>query len=544
MNKVNPSAGVYTYENDMSVRATAAATSIVGIVGEAGKGPVGVPVDIFDNADLEEVFGKPDARNYGFALYSALRALTGTRHVKFVRMVSEDALTAGLYFTVDDLTENYPVTKLTPFDDGSNNPLGVYDPLNTLAFQPDDAATENTMLYFCANSPGKWSDNISVGIRPSAPEGVSLNDEHVYDPYQFIVDVYVGRTQAARPVESFIVSRKYELNGDGDQMFVEDVINTYSKYIQVRNNPHCPPVKVKKEVFNYMGGGADGTRVHDDKIREGWDLFSDPETVDVNLMCNAGYTTPSVQRHMIVIAERRADCLAVLDLPRKDHAAQRAVNYVVNDLNYSTSYAGMYAPFLVIRDTYHAKDIEIPPSGDVCATMAYTDRVAAAWFAPAGIRRGSLKVLGLAEKYKFGARNSLDRAKINVIRDLPSRGPVIMAQDTLQRHDSSLSNINVRRLLNLIKKSLANAATVSNFDPQDAITRLTLQTICEDFLRPIRAGRGLHDYVVICDERNNPPDVVANGDLVLDTYLDAVIPSKRIHLNAHLMPTGTYFDEG
>lgn len=544
MNKVNPSAGVYTYENDMSVRATAASTSIVGIVGEAGKGPVGVPVDIHDNTDLEAVFGKPDARKYGFALYSALRALTGTNHVKFVRTVSDDALTAGLYFTVDDLTEAYPVTKLTPFDDGSNNPLGVYDPLNTLAFQPDDAATENTMLYICANSPGRWSDDLSVGIRPSAPEGVSLDEEQHYNPNHFIIEVYVGRSQAARPVESFLVSRNYELNGDGDQMFVEDVINTYSAYIQVRNNPHCPPVKVKKEVFNYMGGGADGTRPHDGLIVAGWDLFSDPETVDVNLLCNAGYTTPTVQRHMITLSEQRGDCLAVLDLPRKDHAAQRAVTYVTNDLNRGTSYAGMYSPFLVIRDTYNAKDIEIPPSGDICAAMAYTDRVAAAWFAPAGIRRGSLRVLGLAEKYKRGARQSLDRAKINVIRDLPSRGPVIMGQETLQRHDSSLSNINVRRMLNLIKKTLANAATVSNFDPQDRVTRVTLQSICENFLSPIRAGRGLHEFEVICDERNNPPEVVANGDLVLDTYLDAVIPSKRIHLNAHLMPTGTYFNEG
>lgn len=543
MNKVNPSAGVYTYENDMSVRATAAATSIVAIVGEAGKGPENTPIDIFDNTDLESIFGAPNAQKYGFGLYSALRALTGTNHVKYVRVTSPDCLTAGLYFTVDNREEIIPVTKLTPFDDGSNTPLGVHDPLNTLAFQPDDPATANTMLYFCAASSGNWSDNISVGIKPATPEGIDVNDERVYDPHQFIVNVYVGRNQAARPVESFIVSRQYELNGDGDQMFVEDVINTHSQYIRVRNNPHCPPVKIKQEVFAYMSGGYDGARPHDGLIRQGWDLFADSESIDVNLLCNAGYSTPSVQRHMLVMAERRGDCLAVLDLPKRDIAAARAVNYVINDLNYSSSYGDIYSPYLGIRDTYNAKDIEIPPSGDVCAAMAHTDRVAAAWFAPAGIRRGSLKVLRITEKYKSGARKSLDRAHINIIRDLPGRGFVIMGQDTLQQHASNLSNINVRRLLNLVKKTLANACTVANFDPQDSITRTTLRIICNDFLRPIKAGRGLHEFETVCDERNNPPDVVANGDLVLDVYLDAVIPSKRIHLNAHLMPTGTYFDE-
>lgn len=544
MRRVNPSAGVYTLENDMSVRASAASTSIVAVVGEAGRGPVGVPTDIFDDTDLLAKFGHSDARLYGFGLYSAQRALSGTNNLKYVRVVSEDALTAGAYLTVDDITEPYPHLALTVFDDGSNNALGMKDPMANHAFQMDDPATENTMAFFCANSPGSWSKELTIKIVPSAPAGISLDEERHYNPFHFAVEVYVNYLNAnSRPVERFVVSRNYEVNGDGDQMFIEDVINTYSAYIQVRNNPHCPPVKIKKEAMEFLDGGADGTRPHEGLIRKGWDLFEDAEVIDVNLLCNAGYTTASVQRHMLTLAEKRGDCIAILDLPRASHETARAVHYVMNDLNYSSSYGGMYAPYLVIRDTNSAKEIAIPPSGDVCAAMAYTDQVAAVWFAAAGLRRGKLKVLSIVEKYKKGARNSLDRAKVNVIRNLPGRGFVIMGQDTLQRHDSAVSNINVRRMMNMIKKTLANAATISNFDPQDDITRTTLRSICNDFLRPIKAGRGLHEFETVCDTRNNPPDVVANGDLVLDVYADPTIPSKRIHLNAHLMPTGTYFNE-
>lgn len=544
MRRVNPSAGVYTLENDMSVRATAAATSIVAVVGEAGRGRVGVPVDVFDDTDLKAKFGEADARKYGFGLYSALRALTGTKQLKYVRMVAEDALTAGAYLTFDDINEPNPTLALTVFDDGSNNALGVRDPLNTLAFQPDDPATANTPLYFCANSPGEWSSELSIKVLPACPDGISLDDERHYNPFNFIVEVYINyRNANSRPVERFECSRNYEVDGNGTQLFVEDQINNYSQYIQVRNNPHCPPVKIKRTVMESIDGGTDGSRVVDTDITAGWDLFADAESVDVNLLCNAGYTSEYVQRHMLVMAERRADCLAVLDLPRHRHETASAVSYVQNDLNHSSSYGAMYTPFLVVRDTASAKDIAIPPSGDVCAAMAYTDEVAAVWWAPAGFRRGKLKIQGVVEKYKKGARQALDRVHINVIRSIPGRGFVIMGQDTLQQHESALSNVNVRRLLNMVKKTIANAATVSNFDPQDDITRSTLTVICDDFMRPIKAGRGLHEWQTICDERNNPPEVIANGDLVLDLYLDPVIPSKRIHLNAHLMPTGTYFNE-
>lgn len=542
--RVYPSAGVYTQENDMSVRATAAATSIVGAVGEAPKGPVNQIVDIFDPTELETIFGIPNAQKFGFSLYCANAALAESQNLKFVRVVSEDALTAGAYLTIDDPQQTRTEVRLTVFDDGGNNPRGVYDPMENLGFTADGVGNERTLGFFCAANPGEWNNDLSVRVRPSNPAGVSIEDERNYNPYHFWVDVFVGfRNANSRPVESFLVSRSYELDGNSNQMFIEDMINNYSQYIRFKNNPFCQPQKIQREAFEFFAGGSVGSRPNIAQIANAWELFADPEIVDVNLLMNGGYTNTTVQRRMLALAERRGDCLAVLDLPDSDREAARAVNYVMNDLNYSSSYGAMYTPFLQIRDTHNARALMVPPSGHVCAAMAYTDRVRAAWFAPAGLTRGQLRVLDLAIKYKQGARGSLDRAKINVIRNIPGRGIVIMGQDTLQRYDSAFSNINVRRLVNLVKKTIANAATVANFDPNDFITRLTLRNICDDFLRPIRGGRGLYDFETVCDERNNKPETIANGDCYLDVYLDPTIPSKRIHLNSHIMPTGTYFDE-
>lgn len=544
VNKVNPSAGVYTTEEDRSARATAAATSIVATVGEAPMGPVNQIVDLFDDTQLTSIFGTPNAGKYGFALYCAEQALSQTRNLKFLRVVNTDAMTAGAYFTVDDPEQVIPNLRLNVFDDGGNTPKGMWDPFNNLGFTADQEGVESVLLYFCCQNPGVWNDRVSIRIRPSNPAGVELSDERHYNPLHFYVDVFLDyRSVASRPVESFKVSRKYELDGNNAQMFIEDVINTGSQYIRVRNNPFCGDVKIKKETFEFLKGGTDGSRVTDAQIIKGWDEFSDSEAVDVSLLMNSGYTTPAVQRAMLSLAESRGDATAILDLPDADREAARAVDYVTNRLNTSSSYGAIYAPFVQIRDTHNSRSLFIPPSGHVCAAMAYTDYNRAVWFAAAGLSRGTLRVNNIRTKYGQGARDALDRAHINPIRNIPGRGFVIMGQETLQGYASAFSNVNVRRLVNFIKKSIATAANVGVFDPNDGFLRLSLVNLCDDFLKPIKGGRGLYEYSAVCDDRNNTADIIANGDLKLDVYADPTIPTKRIHLTSHLMPTGTYFDE-
>jgi phage tail sheath protein FI len=78
----------------------------------------------------------------------------------------------------------------------------------------------------------------------------------------------------------------------------------------------------------------------------------------------------------------------------------------------------------------------------------------------------------------------------------------------------------------------------SVFEPNDTILRTQLRDMCTTFLEPIKRGRGIYNYEVICDATNNPTEQVANGDTVLDVYVDPAIPVKRIHLNAIIAKTG------
>ena len=93
----NTSAGTYSAEQDLSIRATAAATSIGVIVGEAPMGAVGVPTLVTDRADVREKFGIKNAKKFGFGLYSAEIFLAQSRRLYYTRVVDpKTARTAGI----------------------------------------------------------------------------------------------------------------------------------------------------------------------------------------------------------------------------------------------------------------------------------------------------------------------------------------------------------------------------------------------------------------------------------------------------------------
>ena len=85
---------------------------------------------------------------------------------------------------------------------------------------------------------------------------------------------------------------------------------------------------------------------------------------------------------------------------------------------------------------------------------------------------------------------------------------------------------------------MQNVLLYSVFDPNDALLRSRLDEAGQMVLRPIKAARGLYGYDIVCDESNNTPDTIANGDLYLDFWLDPTLPVKRVQFTAVINKTG------
>lgn len=535
------SPNVYVKEIDVSQRIAGVSTSIGAIVGRSNKGPVMERTLITSTKQFIETFGEPDPK-VSFMHYCALQFLEQSSRLYVTRADSPSALTAGALWSVDDINATTHITRLTNFDNGTNQPLGKYDPLNTYQFDPQLPGIENILGFFCAINPGSWNNRISIKIKPSVRLGLSTPD----DIEEFWVEVYVDYVSATQfPTERFYVSRDYRLDGFGNQINIEEVINTKSNYIRYKPNPYVTSnvIGVVSEVHEFLDGAVDGDPVSESAIINAWDLYQDPEHVDVNILINGGYSTPNVQRRMAEICQKRMDSIAVLDTPSNLQQVASAISYRSNTLNLDTSYAALYTPDAKIYDKFNDLELFVPPSGLVAAAYARTDEAAETWFAPAGMSRGDLKVLGVRYVYTLGDRDALTDTNINGIRFFPGKGYKIWGADTLQTMSSALTNVNVRRLLNFIEKSISTAALYSVMEPNDPILWARLEEMCSRFLKPIQAGRGLYYYRVICDESNNLPETIARGETILDVYLDPVIPAKRIHLNAVVIKTGSLFKE-
>jgi hypothetical protein len=62
------------------------------------------------------------------------------------------------------------------------------------------------------------------------------------------------------------------------------------------------------------------------------------------------------------------------------------------------------------------------------------------------------------------------------------------------------------------------------------------------YLATIKAGRGIVDYLVICDETNNTPDVISRNELRVDIYIKPNYAAEMILLTFTNVGTRSFAD--
>jgi len=186
----------------------------------------------------------------------------------------------------------------------------------------------------------------------------------------------------------------------------------------------------------------------------------------------------------------------------------------------------------------------VPPSVVLPGVIAYTDRVAHEWFAPAGLNRGGLTtVLEAKTRLTHAERDELYEGRLNPIASFPGQGVVVWGQKTLQSKPSALDRVNVRRLLIKLKKFIASSSRYLVFEQNDATTRNRFLNIVNPFLESVQANSGLSAFKVVMDDSNNPPDVVDRNQLVGQIFIQPTRTAEFIVLDFVILPTGATFPE-
>ena len=165
------------------------------------------------------------------------------------------------------------------------------------------------------------------------------------------------------------------------------------------------------------------------------------------------------------------------------------------------------------------------------------------WWSPAGYNRGHIKnVVKLAWNPDKTDRDELYVNGINPVNIFAGEGCVLFGDKTMLTKSSAFDRINVRRLFIVLEKSISEAAKYMLFEFNDASTRLKFKLMVEPFLRQVQGGRGVTDFLVVCDETNNTPQIIDTNAFVGDIYVKPTRSINYIHLNFIATPTGISFE--
>jgi hypothetical protein len=210
----------------------------------------------------------------------------------------------------------------------------------------------------------------------------------------------------------------------------------------------------------------------------------------------------------------------------------------------NNSYVAIYGNVARVSDVASNRQVWVPFSGFAAGAMANTDANTQPWFAPAGFTRGLITgVTDLGLYPKQTQRDSMYKISINPVVYFPNEGFVIFGQKTAQKTPSAFDRINVRRLFLDLEVRTRDTVRFYVFEPNSLFTRTQVKNVLTPIFDLAKNTQGLYDYLIICDERNNTPQVIDENTLVVDIYLKPVRAAEFILVNFYATRTGTNFQE-
>ena len=311
---------------------------------------------------------------------------------------------------------------------------------------------------------------------------------------------------------------------------------------------------------DYQSSGGDGYKAELSSLITAYGLFSNKDEVEVDFLimgpgCATEAQSQAKANYIISLVEARKDCMATIGAHRTNLVASpgsgilTAETQTLNLVNYfgplsSSSYATFDSGYKYTFDRFNNKFVYIPTNADVAGMMARTGLLAFPWFSPAGQQRGVLNnAVKLAYNPSKSQRDRLYPKRINSFITSPGAGTFLFGDKTALGYQSAFDRINVRRLFLTIEQSLERAAQAQLFELNDDLTRANFRNIVDPFLRDVQAKRGLIDYLVICDESNNTPDVIDNNEFRADIFLKPAKSINFITLTFVATRTGVSFSE-
>ena len=298
--------------------------------------------------------------------------------------------------------------------------------------------------------------------------------------------------------------------------------------------------------FDFAGSAA----AIQSQVEASYDIVLDPEEFgDIDFLV-PGKITAAGAAKLISIAESRRDCVAVVSPQRSDvinsNTSTKKTDAIIDFFNTlaSSSYAIFDSGYKYVYDKYNDTYRYLPCAADVAGLCINTTINSETWFSPAGYNRGNLRnATKLAYSPKQSERDRLYTARINPVVSFPGQGIVLFGDKTALSSPSAFDRINVRRLFIEVEKNIARFSKFQLFEINDEITRSAFKGACDPYLRNVQGRRGIYDFLVVCDDSNNTPDVIDRNEFQAEIYIKPARSINFITITFVATRTGVSFNE-
>ena len=416
----------------------------------------------------------------------------------------------------------------------------------------------------------------SIGPRPgtsqfAADRGISYDEVHVA-----VIDTTGEISGTANTILERLtyLSKLSDATGaQGEKIYYKDVINEQST--QIYNGAHPSPVinglvwgqasTGLSGAFELVGlhtdaltGGVDDYEYTGAEISDAYDLFADTEDTEIDFVLMGGpmaleSDTKIKANKVVALAAARKDCVAFVS-PHKGNqigtgGALTSLQQRDNTIAFfstitSTSYAVFDSGYKYFYDRFTDKYRWLACNGDVAGLCVSTSATLDDWYSPAGVNRGSLRnAVKLAYNPNKADRDELYQNRINPIVSFPGQGITLFGDKTALASPSAFDRINVRRLFLNVEKRAGDLAKQVLFEQNDETTRASFASAMNSYLNEVQSRRGLTDFLVVCDESNNTPDVIDRNEFVAEIYIKPTRSINFITITFTATKTGVSFSE-
>lgn len=266
----------------------------------------------------------------------------------------------------------------------------------------------------------------------------------------------------------------------------------------------------------------------------------------------------AVQRALLRMCAARGDLFAALSLPEhyrreetiehlqilRSKGGSMITGVAQEPLDERTlSFGAVWHPWLIGREENRSGSAldeirSAPPCGAISGTLARRALARGAWIAPAN--EPLREVVALTPPILRDEWLELQEERLNLIRQEP-RGFLSLASDTLS-DDADLRQINVRRLLSLLRRLALKLGATYVFEPHSTVFQRSVKRGFEALLNQMftrgafAGGAPATSYQVAVDESLNTPRSMEQGRFIVELRVAPSLPLR--FLTVRLVQSG------